>query len=64
MVNKFMKRTRLGKTMEIYGDGKQSRTFLHIDDNVKATLEIYYQDLFVNDTVNIGSDESVTITKV
>src|SRR5690606_4506875 len=45
----------------IYGDGSQRRTFCYIDDNIDASLEAFYQEKFVNDVVNIGSDKEITI---
>ena len=36
VVSKFIKRAMKGKTLEIYGDGSQTRDFIYIDDLVKA----------------------------
>ncbi|MCF6158842.1 MAG: NAD-dependent epimerase/dehydratase family protein [wastewater metagenome] len=38
VVAMFMKRALNGKTLEIYGDGKQTRDFIYIDDLVDAII--------------------------
>jgi nucleoside-diphosphate-sugar epimerase len=48
-----------GGEIEIWGDGKQTRSFTYIDDCVKGTLLLMQSD--VRDPVNIGSSELVTI---
>jgi nucleoside-diphosphate-sugar epimerase/glycosyltransferase involved in cell wall biosynthesis len=45
--------------IEIWGDGKQRRSFLFIDDAVEAILLLIESDH--RDPVNIGSDHAVTI---
>jgi GDP-D-mannose 3',5'-epimerase len=46
-------------TIEIWGDGKQTRSFMYIDDCVKGTQSIFRSDII--DPINLGSDELVTI---
>jgi len=48
-----------GGTIEIWGDGKQTRSFLYIDECVEGVLRLMSSD-FVG-PVNIGSEEMVTI---
>jgi UDP-glucose 4-epimerase len=55
----------------IYGDGSQTRTFCFVNDNVDACVSAFYNDMFVNDVVNIGGsielpviDLAKTIIKV
>ena len=45
--------------IEIWGDGKQTRSFMHIDDCLKGTLGI--MGCAVTDPVNLGSSELTTI---
>ena len=45
--------------IEIWGDGKQTRSFMHIDDCVQGTLGIMGCD--VADPLNLGSSELTTI---
>ena len=47
--------------IEIYGDGKQTRTFCYIDDNIKACLECLLKNMHINSIINIGSDKEIKI---
>ena len=48
--------------IEIWGDGKQTRSFTHIDDCVEGTLLIAEGELA--EPVNLGSSELVTIDEL
>jgi len=45
--------------IEIWGDGKQTRSFMYIDDCVKGTEDILHSDIL--EPINLGSSELVTI---
>ncbi len=45
--------------MEIWGDGKQTRSFMYIDDCVQGVLAIMNSDIL--EPINLGSDELTTI---
>jgi len=64
VVSKFIASALKGNDITIYGDGKQTRTFCYVDDNIEATTNAFYQNKFVNDIVNIGGDEEITILKL
>lgn len=49
--------------IEVWGDGKQTRSFLYIDDCLEAILRFMRQDGFEG-PVNIGSEEQVTINQL
>jgi len=51
-----------GDEIEVWGDGKQTRSFLYIDECVKATRKLMDSDFA--DPVNIGSEEMVTINQL
>ena len=61
VISKFIARALRNEEITIYGDGSQTRTFCYINDNVEATLNAFYDNLFVNDVVNIGSDVEISI---
>jgi UDP-glucuronate decarboxylase len=61
VMSKFINLALKNEVIPIYGDGLQTRTFCYIDDNVEATVNAFYKDLYVNDVVNIGSDFEITI---
>ncbi|MEO6904708.1 MAG: NAD-dependent epimerase/dehydratase family protein [Bacteroidia bacterium] len=61
VISKFISNAIDGKNITIYGDGKQTRTFCFIDDNITATTNAFYQNKFVNSVVNIGGEDEITI---
>jgi nucleoside-diphosphate-sugar epimerase len=48
--------------VEIWGDGKQTRSYCYVDDAVKGTILLMESDY--NKPINIGSDRLVTINKL
>ena len=48
--------------IQVWGDGKQTRTFLYIDDCVEGTLRLFESNH--SEPVNIGSDEQVSINQM
>jgi nucleoside-diphosphate-sugar epimerase len=48
--------------IEIWGDGKQTRSFTFVDDCVHGTLALMRSD--VTEPLNIGSEELVTINQL
>ena len=48
--------------IEVWGDGKQTRSFMYIDDCLFGTCALMASD--VRDPLNIGSDELVTINQL
>src|SRR5690242_17398259 len=53
---------RDGGAIDIWGDGKQTRSFLYIDECVEGTLRLMRSDF--SGPVNIGSDEMVSIDEL
>ena len=51
-----------GGEVEIWGDGKQTRSFLYIDECLEGTLRLMRSNFA--GPVNIGSDEMVTIDRL
>jgi UDP-glucuronate decarboxylase len=64
VMSKFLYAALNNKDITIYGDGKQTRTFCYIDDNVDACLSAYYTGQMINDVVNIGTDDEITILEL
>ena len=61
VISKFIRAALTGDEVTIYGDGSQTRTFCHIDDNVATTIACLFDEESVNDTLNIGHDTEVSI---
>src|SRR3989344_9301600 len=53
-----------GKSFYIYGDGKQKRAFSYIDDVAPAMVKAAFKKECEGKTINIGSDEAVTLNKL
>jgi len=51
-----------GGTIEIWGDGKQTRSFLYIDECIEAVRRLMESDFL--GPVNIGSEEMVSINQL
>jgi GDP-D-mannose 3', 5'-epimerase len=49
-------------SIEIWGDGHQTRSFMYIDDCIRGTLEIARSNIL--DPINLGSSELVTINQL
>ena len=49
--------------IEVWGDGKQTRSFLYVDDCIEAVRRLMKNDDFIG-PVNIGSEEMVTINQL
>ena len=48
--------------IDVWGDGKQTRSFLYIDDCIEATLKLF--DSEFHGPINIGSEEKVSINQM
>ena len=64
VISRFITLAKTGKEITIYGDGTQTRTFCYIDDNINATLNAFYNNMFINEVVNIGDDKETTINEL
>ncbi|WP_265163193.1 GDP-mannose 4,6-dehydratase [Salinimicrobium tongyeongense] len=51
-----------GGEIEVWGDGQQTRSFLHVDECVEALLRLMSSEF--KGPVNIGSEEMVSINRL
>ena len=51
-----------GDEIEVWGDGKQTRSFMYVDDCVEGLVRIMASDY--RDALNLGTDELVTINQL
>lgn len=61
VIPRFVQQALRGETLEVYGDGQQSRCFLHVTDAVDAILALADCSEAVGEVFNIGSVEEITI---
>lgn len=64
VMTRFIRAAMGNQKITIYGDGMQTRTFCYREDNVDACVTTLYDNVYLNDTVNIGSDYEVTILEL
>jgi len=64
VIPKFLDQALRDEDICIYGDGSQSRTFLHINDNIEFTLKVLKNGGFTNGTVNVGNSYEITIIEL
>ena len=64
VVSRFLRAALDDDPLTIHGDGSQTRTFCHINDNLASTARIMENDLHVNATINIGSNEEISILEL
>jgi len=53
-----------GAPLTVFGTGKQSRCFGYVGDVIEAMLRLVATDRAVNEVVNIGSDEEISIEQL
>ena len=58
---RFVRQALTGEPLTVYGDGTQSRCFLHVNDTVRALLTLLDTEAAVGEVFNVGSSEEVTI---
>ncbi len=50
------------KSIDVWGDGEQTRSFMYIDDCLEGTLKVFNSNF--TDVFNVGSDEQVSINQM
>jgi UDP-glucose 4-epimerase len=64
VVAKFIRRAIEGKTLEIYGDGRQTRDFIHTDDLVRAIRLAATQQEVGGEVFQIATNSETTINEL
>ncbi|WP_448697814.1 NAD-dependent epimerase/dehydratase family protein [Mucilaginibacter sp. AW1-3] len=64
VVSKFISAALKNQDITIYGNGLQTRTFCYIDDNIEATTRIFEEELYLNEVVNIGNADEVSVLQL
>lgn len=61
VVPTLIKQALSNKTLTVYGDGKQTRTFLAVDDAVEALILLMQHPKAVGEVFNIGGEQEIRI---
>src|SRR6478672_5173098 len=62
VVSTFIVEALLGKPLTVYGDGRQSRSFCYVDDEVRGFLGLLDAD--TTGPINIGNDGEFTVLEL
>jgi len=61
VIPRFVERAVAGAPLEVHGDGMQTRSFCHVLDTVRATIELTEARDISGEIFNVGSSERVRI---
>ena len=64
VVPRFVRQAMNDEPITVYGDGAQSRCFMHVDDCVEAVLRLTDNEKAVGQIVNIGNSHPCTIEQL
>jgi len=58
---RFITAAKAGKSIEVYGNGQQTRCFCYVGDTVEALLRLTNTPAAIGEVVNVGSTEEISI---
>jgi nucleoside-diphosphate-sugar epimerase len=61
VIPRFVERALLGAPLEVHGDGKQTRSFCHVSDTIRAVRALMDAREISGEIFNVGSAERVRI---
>lgn len=61
VIPRFVKQALTNEPITVYGDGRQTRTFTHVEDAVQAVMKLIDSPAAIGEVVNIGGTEEVSI---
>jgi UDP-glucose 4-epimerase len=61
VVPRFVSAALTGEPLSVYGDGKQSRAFCHIDDVIEALLAVIDSPKAIGQVFNVGNNFEISI---
>jgi len=64
VITKFAEAISLGKPLTVYGDGEQTRDFVHVSDTIEAMASALDTDQAIGHTFNIGTGHPTSVNKL
>jgi len=64
VIPRFVKQAIRGTSITIFGDGEQTRCFIHVKDAVNCMIKLTEKEESYGDVFNIGSDEEIKIKEL
>lgn len=59
VISNFMKQALRGEPLTVYGDGRQTRSFCYVSDEVEGILRLAWSE--IHDPVNMGNPDEFTV---
>ncbi len=60
----FIRQVLEGKRPTIFGDGKQTRNFVFIEDNINASIQALVSEAATGEVINIGTGKPITVLEL
>ncbi|MCB9638731.1 MAG: NAD-dependent epimerase/dehydratase family protein [Myxococcales bacterium] len=64
VISLFLQRALLGQDLLVFGDGRQTRDFVFVDDIVQALLLACFGPVSKGEAINVGTGRAITITRL
>jgi len=64
VIPRFVNQALRGESLTVYGDGSQSRCFLHVQDVVGVLIKLTATPSAIGDVFNIGSQQEISIKEL
>lgn len=64
VVPRFVRQALKGEPLTVFGDGSQTRCFLHVQDAVQAIIALAQSPQAIGQVFNVGSNEEVSILEL
>ena len=64
VIPRFVEKALSGQPLEVHGDGKQTRSFCHVQDTIRAVAGLMDKREIAGEIFNIGSAERVSILEL
>jgi UDP-glucose 4-epimerase len=61
VISRFIKRALAKEAIYIYGDGKQTRDFTHVEDAINITIKAALSNKALTEAINIGTGVSTSV---
>src|SRR5207253_10195975 len=61
VIPRFVESALAGEPLEVHGDGKQTRSFCHVSDTIRAVYGLMTATEIAGEIFNVGSAERVRI---
>ena len=64
VISKFINLAKKNLPITIHGDGKQTRTYCHITDNIDTTIKLLNSSKYKNQVINIGHNKIYSVKQI